>query len=104
MYCELAKLNQKYVDRIQIAENDKELADIWREIKKTGFISCYVNPKDINPEAEDFKSLSFEEKKRLFVELLDKNQLYVNYCDIDDEDYNISDADKAFTKSFYEGV
>jgi adenine-specific DNA-methyltransferase len=38
------------------------------------------------------------------VELLDKNQLYVNYCDIDDEDYNISDADKAFTKSFYEGV
>lgn len=104
VYCELAKLNQKYVDRIQIAENDKELADIWREIKKTGFISCYVNPQDINPEAEDFKSLSFEEKKRLFVELLDKNQLYVNYCDIDDEDYNISDADKAFTKSFYEGV
>jgi adenine-specific DNA-methyltransferase len=104
IYCELAKLNQKYVDRIQIAENDKELADIWREIKKTGFISCYVNPQDINPEAEDFKSLSFEEKKRLFVELLDKNQLYVNYCDIDDEDYNISDADKAFTKSFYEGV
>ena len=104
IYCELAKLNQKYVDRIQIAENDKELADIWREIKKTGFISCYVNPQDINPEAEDFKSLSFEEKKRLFVELLDKNQLYVNYCDIDDEDYNISEADKAFTKSFYEGV
>ena len=104
VYCELAKLNQKYVDRIQIAENDKELADIWREIKKTGFISCYVNPQDINPEAEDFKSLSFEEKKRLFVELLDKNQLYINYCDIDDEDYNISDADKAFTKSFYEGV
>lgn len=104
VYCELAKLNQKYVDRIQIAENDKELADIWREIKKTGFISCYVNPQDINPEAEDFKSLSFEEKKRLFMELLDKNQLYINYCDIDDEDYNISDADKAFTKSFYEGV
>jgi adenine-specific DNA-methyltransferase len=104
VYCELAKLNQKYADRIQIAENDKELADIWREMKKTGFISCYVNPQDINPEAEDFKSLSFEEKKRLFMELLDKNQLYVNYCDIDDEDYNISDADKAFTKSFYEGV
>jgi adenine-specific DNA-methyltransferase len=104
VYCELAKLNQNYADRIQIAKDDKELADIWYEIKETGFISCYVNPKDINPEAEDFKSLSFEEKKRLLMELLDKNQLYVNYCDIDDEDYNISDADKAFTKSFYEGV
>jgi adenine-specific DNA-methyltransferase len=104
VYCELAKLNQNYVDRIQIAKNDKELAATWREMKKTGFINCYVNPKDINPEAADFKSLSFEEKKRLFMELLDKNQLYVNYCDIDDEDYNISPADKAFTKSFYEGV
>ncbi len=104
VYCELAKLNQKYTDHIQNAENDKELAAIWHEMRETGFISCYVDPKDINPQAEDFKSLSFEEKKHLFMELLDKNQLYVNYCDIDDEDYNISEADKTFTKSFYEGV
>jgi len=35
------------------------------------------------------------------MELLDQNLLYVNYCDIDDEEYKISDEDKAFTKSFY---
>jgi adenine-specific DNA-methyltransferase len=35
------------------------------------------------------------------MELLDKNLLYVNYCDIDDEEYAISDEDKAFTRSFY---
>lgn len=104
VYCELVKLNQNYADKIQIAENDNELSGIWYEMKETGFISCYVNPKDIDIESEDFKSLSFDEKKRLLMELLDKNQLYVNYCDIDDEDYNISEADKAFTKSFYEGV
>ncbi|NLM18399.1 MAG: site-specific DNA-methyltransferase, partial [Clostridiaceae bacterium] len=75
VYCELAKLNQNYADRIQIAENDEELAVIWHEMRETGFISCYVDPKDINPQAEDFKSLSFEEKKHLFMELLDKNQL-----------------------------
>ena len=33
--------------------------------------------------------------------LLDKNLLYVNYCDIDDQEFGISEADKAFTKSFY---
>ena len=104
VYCELAKLNQNYADKIQIAENDNELAGIWYEMKENGLISCYVNPKDIDIESEDFKSLSFDEKKRLLMELLDKNQLYVNYCDIDDEDYNITEADKAFTKSFYEGV
>lgn len=35
------------------------------------------------------------------MKLLDKNQLYVNLCDIDDETFDISDEDKAFTKSFY---
>lgn len=35
------------------------------------------------------------------MEILDKNLLYVNYCDIDDEEFGISDKDKAFTRSFY---
>ena len=35
------------------------------------------------------------------MELLDKNLLYVNTCDMDDAEFNISEIDKAFTKSFY---
>lgn len=101
VYCELAELNQKYVDQLQDAKDESTLRAIWRDIKKTGFVSCYVNPADIDENASDFKELSFEDKKRLFLELLDLNQLYVNYCDIDDETFGISDADKAFTKSFY---
>lgn len=101
VYCELAQLNQRFVDTILSAENDKQLAEILLDMRKSGFISCYVNPKDINPDAEDFKSLSFEDKKRLLLALLDKNMLYVNYCDIDDETYAVSDEDKAFTRSFY---
>ncbi len=100
VYCELAKLNQNYVERIEKAK-DEELIPIWEEIKKTGFISYKVNPKDIDEYIEDFKALSFVNKKKLLMELLDKNQLYINYCDIDDESYAVSDADKAFTKSFY---
>lgn len=38
------------------------------------------------------------------MELLDLNQLYVNYCDIDDESYAVSEEDKMVSKSFYEGV
>ena len=101
VYCELAKLNQAFVDRIQDAENDTDLRAIYEEILHTGFISYRVNPKDIDTSSEDFTSLSLDDKKRLLVDLLDKNQLYVNYCDIDDETFGISDADKAFTKSFY---
>ena len=100
VYCELSKLNQKYVERIQDAD-DSAIANIWSEIQETGFISSKIDPKDVDPEADDFKALSLENKKRLLMELLDLNQLYVNYCDIDDETFGVSEADKAFTKSFY---
>jgi len=101
VYCELAELNQKFVSQIQDAKNDKELAAVWKRIRETGFVSCFINPKEIDENAEDFNSLSLEDKKRLLMELLDVNQLYINYCDIDDETYGVSEEDKAFTKSFY---
>ena len=103
VYCELSKLNQKYVDEIENADNDEKLISILEQIIKTGFISYKVNPADIDANADDFESLSLDDKKRLLMELIDKNQLYVNYCDIDDT-FEISAEDKAFTKSFYEEV
>lgn len=98
---ELKTLNQKYIESIKMAENNGQLVTIWQDIQKSGFISSYVSPQEIDPNADDFKSLSLDDKKRLFLALLDKNMLYVNYCDIDDENYDISEADKAFTNSFY---
>lgn len=101
VYCELAKLNQNYVDAIEEATTDEELTKLYADILKTGFISYKVKPKDIDVKSDDFIKLSIEDKKRLLMELLDKNQLYINYCDIDDETFGISEEDKAFTKSFY---
>ena len=101
VYCELAQLNQTFVEAIQSAKNDEQLASVWAEMRESSFISSYVKPQEIDPTAEDFNTLSFADKKRLFLTLLDKNMLYVNYCDIDDERYAISDEDKAFTHSFY---
>ena len=104
VYCELAKANQNFVDEIQTATTGDEIKDIYNRIIATGFISSKVNPKDIDANADDFHALAIGDQKRFLMELLDKNLLYVNYCDIDDEEYGISDEDKAFTRSFYEGV
>lgn len=101
IYCELAKLNQNFVDAIEKATTDDELSKLYANILETDFISYKVNPKDIDTNSEDFIKLSIDDKKKLLMELLDNNQLYVNYCDIDDETYKISEEDKAFTKSFY---
>lgn len=101
VYCELAKLNQNFVEEINAAKSVKTLAAIYTRMVKNGFISCKVNPKTIDEAAEEWASLSLADKKRFLLEILDKNLLYVNYCDIDDEEFAISDTDKAFTRSFY---
>ena len=93
--------DRNYVDAIEKATTDDELTRLYGERLETGFISYKVNPKDIDVNSDDFIKLSIDDKKRLLIELLDKNQLYVNYCDIDDETFGIPEEDKAFTKSFY---
>ena len=101
VYCELAKLNQKEVEAIEAAQDTEALLTIWERMKETGFISCKVKPSDIDENIQDFKELSLDNQKRFLMEVLDKNLLYVNYADMDDAEFGISDADKAFTRSFY---
>lgn len=104
IYCELAKLNAKTVEEIQEASDFKNLKLILDKMVKSGFISCKVNPADIEENISEFEKLSLDNQKRFLMELLDKNMLYVNYCDMEDVEFAISDKDKAFTKSFYEEV
>ena len=84
-----------------MATEKNTLIEIYQRMVKSGFISCKVNPKDINAAASDFETLSLEDQKHFLMELLDKNMLYVNYCDMDDEDFEIQETDKMFTRSFY---
>lgn len=101
VYCELAKLNQAVVDEIEAAPDVSTLAAIWSKMKKSGFISYKVDPATIDAAAEDFAELSLDDQKKFLMEILDKNFLYVNKCDMDDAEFCISETDKAFTKSFY---
>ena len=100
-FFQLAKLNQTIVEEIEAATDDAILSDIYGRMVKSGFISYKVNPADIDAAADDYSALALDDKKRFLMEILDKNLLYVNYCDIDDEEFDISDEDKAFTRSFY---
>lgn len=100
-YCELAKSNQLFAEEIEDASNEDDLADIYDHIQQTGFVSYRVDPAVIDEASDEYEELSFDDKKRFLMEILDKNLLYVNYCDIDDEEFGISEEDKAFTRSFY---
>lgn len=102
IYCELAENSQTYIDKIYKANTIEELVDIFNFLKESEFISYRV---DINKmKDDDFIQLSIDDAKKVLISIIDKNTLYINYSDMDNEDYVIDDNDKAFTKDFYEGV
>jgi adenine-specific DNA-methyltransferase len=106
IYCELMKYNEAFIERIQSAKTSKELLKIWQEMSKDSFLNWYVNPKMPEEAVKDFEAIGkeengFEKQKLLLVELLDKNQLYVNLSEIDDADFKVGKEDKALNKAFY---
>ena len=102
VYCELAKQNQLFVEQIQNCRTDEEITDVTNKIIKSDFVSTKVNPSAIDTSAKDYAELSFENKQRFAMEILDKNALYINAADIDDADLPLSENDRTFTKSFYD--
>ncbi len=101
VYCELTSWNQKWVDKILDAPDDEALKSIWGEISQSIFLSYKVNIKTIDDSIQDFENLSTENKKRFLIETLDKNLLYVNFSDIEDPVYGISEIEKNLNQDFY---
>lgn len=104
VYCELKELNHKYIDEIQVADDNK-LNDLYKEIIKSEFISYKADINKLKESEQDFQTLTTEDKRNFLMQVLDKNLLYVNYCDMEDEDLAVTEEEKAFARSFYgEGV
>ena len=101
VFAELMQYNQKYIDLIQNAISKEELITVWNEMQDTAFLSYQLDKKTFNERLEAFKTAPLEEMKQYLVEVLDKNQLYVNYSEINDETFKVSQEDKTLNKQFY---
>lgn len=101
LYARLMDLGNKFIEKVKHATTDKELEALLGEAQKSSFLSYKVDPEKINPGDKDFKDLSIAHKKQLLLEVIDLNHLYVNYSEIDDNDYGVSTEDKKLNKQFY---
>lgn len=100
---ELSKENYKIIDKLSRLD-ENETNDIYDWIINNPYCLNYKIDSNLLSNArnrEEFLKLSLDDKKKIMVEVLDKNSLYVNYSEIEDEEKGVSDVDKAFTKSFY---
>ncbi|MYK24535.1 site-specific DNA-methyltransferase, partial [Candidatus Poribacteria bacterium] len=103
IYCELMQYNQTYMDKIQAAQSSEELVALWQDIAENSFLNWYVNAEVPEEAVNDFIAIDdLETQKHQLVELLDKNQLYVNLSEIEDVDFDVSAQDKALNREFYE--
>ena len=103
IYMELMKLNETFIEKIRDTKTTEKLLNIWEDMKHSGFLSYRVDPRLFDENIEEFKALDLDEQKKLLLEMLDYNDLYVNYSEIDDAIYNISEMDKKLNKEFYRG-
>ncbi|CAG8822085.1 5005_t:CDS:2, partial [Racocetra persica] len=54
-----------------------------------------IEPKNIDNSKQEFTELSFTDQQKFLISLLDKNLLYVPYCDMKDKSYGISEKSVA---------
>lgn len=103
VYCELKEDANTLITTIQNATEDI-IESVKASIYADEHIVPYLTKQELADADKDFENLTLEEKKQALIKLVDKNKLYVNASDMDDESYHVSDDDKKFTNSFYKGV
>lgn len=101
VYAELMEKNQGFIGDIAKASTTAELDAVYNRMKD---VADFDFRADLDKFIEQKSELAFEDRKQMLVKILDKNQLYYNYADIDDVDVRdlLSDEDYAFNKAFYE--
>lgn len=99
VYCELKNDAQNFKNTVLEAREPETLSQLFEQAKKSSFLSYRVDPKKL--KKSEFEKLSLAEQKQVLLELVDNNNLYVNYSEIDDSDYGISLEEKKLNRDFY---
>ncbi|TQC54697.1 site-specific DNA-methyltransferase [Mycoplasmopsis cynos] len=100
VYCELLENANTLITKVQEA-TEANISQIKESIYSDNGIIPYITKDELESVDEEFEKLSLEEKKVTLIKLIDKNKLYVNFSDMEDKTFNVSEKDKVFTKSFY---
>lgn len=101
IYAELMEKNRGFIKAIYEAKNQNELYEVFHFMLEEAEIDFRI---DLEKVEATLGELSLDEQKRALLRIIDKNQLYYNYSEIDDANVRdlISDSDYEFNKNFYE--
>lgn len=103
IYAELMEKSQGYLKDIKEATDVDELMTVYNRMKANSDINFRVDLDKFEKEFQSGELTTLDDLKKELILIIDKNQLYYNYSNIDDETVRslISDSDYKFNKSFY---
>jgi adenine-specific DNA-methyltransferase len=99
VYAELARWNARLADDIRDAPDADALAPLRVRLRTGGYVRPGVALDGLTDAA--FDALPLDDQKRVLMDCLDANHLYVNYGDMGDEAYGIGDEDMRVNRAFY---
>lgn len=102
VYCELKEVGNTLISDIENATEDT-IKVLKEKLFSNESIVPYITTNELMEVERDFNNLTLKDKKKALALLVDKNKLYINYSDINDESLEITESERKFTKSFYEG-
>jgi len=104
IYFELAKWNETAKEKILECESLEKLEKFFDEMYEKYFLNYNLKIKEFKEKVlqeENFRNLSLDEQKKIFITMLDNNQMYVNKTEMADKKFGISEEDQNLTNQFY---
>ena len=104
IYFELAKWNETAKEKILACESLNELITFFDEMYERYFLNYNLKIKEFREKVikeEEFKNLSLDEQKNMFMAMLDNNQMYVNKTEMADKKFGMDKKDQKLTSQFY---
>ena len=99
VYAELARWNARLADDIRDAPDAAALIPLRDRLRTEGYVRPGVALDGLTDAA--FDALPLDDQKRVLIDCLDANHLYVNFGDMGDEAYGIRDEDMRVNRAFY---
>ena len=104
IYLELAKWNEEAKEKIMKVKSLRALEELFDELYERYFLNYNVKVKEFKEKIiieDGFQKLSLDKQKAMFCEMLDLNQMYVNFSEREDKKYNLSKEDIGLSEEFY---
>ena len=103
IYFELKENNKIAEDNILSCSSLSELKSFFEILEDKYFLNYNLNTRKFFKviDEDNFKKLSLERQKKIFISMLDLNQMYVCKSEMEDSMFQISEEDKKLNWNFY---